>query len=70
MDSGIHDTAVLRTAVSMTLLYQYNTAKPRNLKFERLWLPLKGKSIKNILRQIALHYIYNMHTKNIGVIYG
>jgi hypothetical protein len=53
----------------MTPLCQYDTAVPRDLEFEMLWLPLRGISIKKFHRQIALPYIsYNNHTKNIGVI--
>jgi hypothetical protein len=36
----------------MTPLYKYATAVPRDITFKRLWLSLKGKSIKkNIQRQ-------------------
>jgi hypothetical protein len=37
---------VADTAVSMTALCQYDSAVPGDLEFERLWLPLKGISIK------------------------
>jgi hypothetical protein len=47
VDIGVHDTAVPRTAVSLTPLYQYDSAVPRDLEFEMLWLPWKGKSKHN-----------------------
>jgi hypothetical protein len=39
-----------------------------DLIFERLWVPLKGTSIKkNIAKQIVLFFIYNFHTKIWGL---
>jgi hypothetical protein len=51
---GVIDTAVADTVVSMTPLCQYDTAVPRDLEFERLWLPLQGISIKK-------HYICKLY---------
>jgi hypothetical protein len=48
----------------------YDSAGAGDLEFERLWLPLKGISIKKLHRQIVLPYSYNNHTKNIGVLQG
>jgi hypothetical protein len=58
LDSGVNDTSVPRTALSMTPLYP----EP---KFERLWLPLMGKSSKKTYVG-KLHYtIFITFTQNI-----
>jgi hypothetical protein len=41
---------------------------PGDLEFERLWLHLKGISIKKLHRQIVLPNSYNNHTQNIRVV--
>jgi hypothetical protein len=57
--SGANDTAVAisyadfvqkhkSTVVSITPLSQYDTDVPGDIEIERLWLPLKGISIKKI----------------------
>jgi hypothetical protein len=45
---GVIDAAVTCTAVSLTPLCKYDTAVTLDLIFERLWLPLKGITIKKI----------------------
>jgi hypothetical protein len=52
----------------MTPLTKLDTADQWASKFDMRWLILKGMSIKKIIhRQIVLHYIYNIHSKNMGV---
>jgi hypothetical protein len=46
MHSGVIDTAMTCTAVSMTPLCKYDTAVTFDVLFARLWLPLKGISIE------------------------
>jgi hypothetical protein len=43
---GIHDTADQWLMVSMTPLTKYDTADQWASKFDRLWLLLKGISVK------------------------
>jgi hypothetical protein len=46
-----------------------DTAGAGDLEIKRLWLPLKGISVKKKLhRKIVLPYSYNSHAKNIGVL--
>jgi hypothetical protein len=65
--SGVNDTTGAASAVLLTTLVQNDTAGAGEQEFERLWLPLKGISIKKLHRQIVLPYSNNNHTKNIGV---
>jgi hypothetical protein len=46
--SGVIDTADAASVVSVTPLRRYDTTEARDLEFERLWLLLKGISIKKI----------------------
>jgi hypothetical protein len=65
---GVNDTADQWWAVSVTPLTKYDTTGQWASKLDMLWLLLRGIPIKkSIHRQTVLHYIYNIHTKNIGV---
>jgi hypothetical protein len=44
--TSVIDTTGAASAVSLTPLVQYDTAGAGDLQFERLWLALKGISIK------------------------
>jgi hypothetical protein len=50
---AVNDTAVACTVVSLTLLCTFDTAVQGDLIFDRLWLPLKGISIKKKFIQKA-----------------
>jgi hypothetical protein len=63
MDIGADDAAVYR--------YQYNHAVPgRGPRIQEALAAFKGKiNLKNNMHwQIALNYIFKIHTKNMGVI--
>jgi hypothetical protein len=65
--SGVIDTTVTCTAVSLTMLCKYDTAETLDLIFERLWLPLKGLSIKKTYIGKLSCTIPLTFTKNMGV---